>query len=141
MSTLSMTNIYPIYTMSLIIEDEFGQIYIFPELRTNIDFPIRRIELPPNSKIILSNVRIGQNGLTDEIRNHSSDILSLTHSEIIDRIRLSSIRSFELKLNVKPQSITEDMFDEDDFDYERMYVIIGIVTITCIVYGVFLRYS
>lgn len=82
---------------TIVIEDEFGQVYSYNQSKFNLDFPMSKIGIPSNSTIYFSNVPIGDKGLTDKIVNDDPEILILSLQEILDRIRLSNIKSIELQ--------------------------------------------
>lgn len=116
---------------TVLIEDEFGEVYTYLEPKFNLKFPMKKIGIPADSTIVFSNTKIGEPGLTDQIVNNESEILSLTLEEILDRIRLSSIESIEVKYYDVPHRwvrphVIPDIKNNTYIDY---LVIFGIVII------------
>jgi hypothetical protein len=116
---------------TVLIEDEFGQIYTHHESKINLKFPMSKIGIPGNSTIIFSNKLIGEKGLTDEIVNEESDILELTYSEIIDRIKLSNIGSIEIKLHDTPNKWLQKVLitDTSHMTWVDWLVTVGILLV------------
>jgi hypothetical protein len=114
---------------TVILEDEFGQIYTYHESKFNLNFPMRKIGLPGSSTITFSNGLIGENGLTDQIINEDPDILDLTYSEVIDRIKLSNIKSIEVNFQDTPKKWFQKVLvtDPSYMTWVDWLVIIGIL--------------
>jgi hypothetical protein len=128
-------------TSTVLIEDEFGQVYTFHESRFNLHFPIRKIGIPGNSTLTFSNGPIGSTSLTDKIENESGDILSLTYEELLDRIRLSNIRSIEVETHDTPKKWFETalLIDPDYMGWKDWLVIVGIILILICIFVISIR--
>lgn len=116
---------------SVILEDEFRQIYTYHESKFNIDFPITKIGIPSNSTLVFSNRPIGVKGMKDSIKNEESEILSLTYSELIDRLKISNVKSVEVVRHSTTKRWFEKIVivDPDYMTWKDWCVLIGIVVV------------